>query len=533
MRKHLEGPLSKHPLLFLLLFALLTRILAAIFSKGYAFHDDHFCVIRVAQNWVYGFPHWLDREHPPLHSMFYTSLHYFLFLGMEKLNLGTPEAKMFVVRLLHGLYSILIVYFSYKITELVSSKKNALFVGLILTFLWFMPSMSVKNLVEMVCIPPILAAFYFILKAEKSGKKLVATMFLAGLLFGIAFSLRYHTVLFAGGLGLVLLFKNQWKESVVFILGFISTAFLFVGLIDVIFYKYPFHSIVEYYTYNSAHSTSYFDLPFYNFLLTLLGFLIPPVSIFLLFGFFRGYKTEPYMFWAAIVFFLFHSMFPNKQERFILPLVPFVVILGMTGWENWITKQAFKDKYTAFFKHSWSFFWAVNLAIMIFMSYSYSKKTRIAPLVYLSEKKDVEAILMDFQHNKSYTPPAFYLGRPASAYSEFSQNADYAYTHYQGGKPLPQSMAMIYSITDQKTLDEVKKEIEEIRKRPRYVIIAGTQKLAERKSTIEQNFGKLEFLTKIAPSVSDKILNVLNPHIYKNTEVFIYHIKSPEIVQSP
>ena len=42
-------------------FAILIRIVAAIFSPGYGMHDDHFLIVEASASWVDGFDynHWL------------------------------------------------------------------------------------------------------------------------------------------------------------------------------------------------------------------------------------------------------------------------------------------------------------------------------------------------------------------------------------------------------------------------------------------------------------------------------------------
>src|SRR5687767_9763243 len=134
----------------ILVIALAVRLVAAFFSKGYAYHDDHFDIISIAQDWVYGIPVWLNEDLPPRHSMFYAGIHYGLFYFLEQIGITQPTTKMLVVRLLHALYSLLVVYFGYKITEALSGQRDARIVGLMLALVWFMPFMSVRNLVEMV-----------------------------------------------------------------------------------------------------------------------------------------------------------------------------------------------------------------------------------------------------------------------------------------------------------------------------------------------------------------------------------------------
>jgi hypothetical protein len=44
----------------ILFFALIFRLIAAIFSEGYGMHDDHFLIVEAASSWADGFDynHW-------------------------------------------------------------------------------------------------------------------------------------------------------------------------------------------------------------------------------------------------------------------------------------------------------------------------------------------------------------------------------------------------------------------------------------------------------------------------------------------
>jgi hypothetical protein len=158
----------KNPLICILVVGLFFRLLAAIFSEGYAFQDDHFLIIEVAQQWLDKSPSellpQLGAKVPSGHSFFYPGLHYYFFSFLHSLGIDNPNIKMLLVRILHAFYSMSIVLLGYKITLLISNKKNAETVGWILAIFWIFPLLSVRNLIEYVCIPPLMLATYFILK---------------------------------------------------------------------------------------------------------------------------------------------------------------------------------------------------------------------------------------------------------------------------------------------------------------------------------------------------------------------------------
>src|SRR5688500_169210 len=111
------------PLEQLLILGFLIRLFSVIFSNGFGWHDDHSLIIESSQSWVDGcYNYWLpteaipDRE-PQGHALFYIGLHYYLFKFFSIIGLNDPQLKMFYVRLIHALWSLLIIKYGYKIAE--------------------------------------------------------------------------------------------------------------------------------------------------------------------------------------------------------------------------------------------------------------------------------------------------------------------------------------------------------------------------------------------------------------------------------
>ena len=487
--------------------------MAALFSEGYAFHDDHFCVTRVAQAWANGIPHWLETDTPPKHSMLYAGINAGIIWFAELFGANDPYVKTAFMRVFHALYSMLIVVFAYKTTLLISDEKKANLVGWILALLWFMPFMGVRFLVEMVSIPPLMIGFYYLIKQHKETTNKIGIWLLAGFLFGLAFAVRYHTILFAGGLGIVLLYRKYWLGSVLFTIGFIAAAFLTVGLIDVIFFDYPFHSIVEYFAYNSENANNYISGSPFKFTLTTFGFLIPPVSVFLMVGYTRSYKIEPMMFWGVLVFFVFHSAFPNQQERFILPMFPMLIILGVIGWKNLVENSEFWKKYAVIPNASWKFFWTINIIGGLFMAFTFSKRDRVEPLHYLSTLTDVKSVIIENEKGVKQ-PPVFYMGQNSTDFNEWNVGIL--------GLTDEQKMAaenkVTFSIDPNKTDEAFMSELEAAKKQPNYVIFQGVKELDKRKERITNLFPgkKLTELNVVKPSMLDRLLHFFNPRIHRD-----------------
>jgi hypothetical protein len=56
--------LAQRPLTTILIIALIVRLVAAVYAKGYGMHDDHYLVIEASQSWVDGtdFDNWLPKS---------------------------------------------------------------------------------------------------------------------------------------------------------------------------------------------------------------------------------------------------------------------------------------------------------------------------------------------------------------------------------------------------------------------------------------------------------------------------------------
>src|SRR5436189_5346475 len=76
----------------------LLRLLAAIFSKGYAFHDDHFDVVELAQKWRDGVNfYWMEG---PIYnvSLIYPGLNFLLFEACSKFGIKILEVIHFIYK---------------------------------------------------------------------------------------------------------------------------------------------------------------------------------------------------------------------------------------------------------------------------------------------------------------------------------------------------------------------------------------------------------------------------------------------------
>ena len=137
MWNRLRAFADQYPLRTVLLLALILRIVAAVFAKGYLMHDDHFLTVEPAASWAVGhnFNDWLpgignDRTSPEPISFFYLGFLSGFFRLLHLAGIHSPDTQMLCVRMLHGLLSLVTIYYAFKLTALISNKKNAFQAGI-------------------------------------------------------------------------------------------------------------------------------------------------------------------------------------------------------------------------------------------------------------------------------------------------------------------------------------------------------------------------------------------------------------------
>ena len=165
-----------HPLILPLAAGLVLRLAAAWWSTGYLMHDDHFLVVEVGASWSDGedYNNWLPwnqagTPEPKPGNFAYPGLQMLLFDLFDWTGPDRPAHQMTVIRLLHGLYGCLIILLGYHLTlSLAPDRKSlATTTAWLLAAGGFWPLISVHQLVEAVCIPPLLLCFWLLARRDR------------------------------------------------------------------------------------------------------------------------------------------------------------------------------------------------------------------------------------------------------------------------------------------------------------------------------------------------------------------------------
>lgn len=154
---------------------------------------------------------------------------------------------MFIVRFLHAILSLFTIWYGFKITQKLAGVKAAGLASLLLSVLWFMPFLSVRNLVEVVCIPFLAASLWYAMTASEKPNSMKWYL-ISGLVSGIAVCIRFQSFFFIAGIGLAILLSLN--ECLYFGLGVIFSFSLIQGVVDTLIWGKPFVEFIAYVQYN-------------------------------------------------------------------------------------------------------------------------------------------------------------------------------------------------------------------------------------------------------------------------------------------
>jgi hypothetical protein len=490
--------LKERPLLLIIILAAVLRIVAAFFSEGYLMHDDHFWVVESSASWADSedYNNWLPwsqeelgREPQPHYTnLFYSSLHYIYFKGVNAIGMDNPREQALILRLLHGLLSLLSVVLAFKITNKLGGRKPAVLAGVLMASLAWIPMLSVHQIVEVFAIAPLLAFSWVLTKNEWTAR----TLIIAGVWLGIVTGLRYQVGIM--GLGVVAAFfihyadKKVWaQQSAILGTSAILTFSLTQVPTDLYLWGEPFAQLRAYIEYNLNSSGDYPQGNAFTYLFVILSLAAPPLSIYFLLGYLKSWKKYAWLVLPSLAFILFHSIFPNKQERFILPALPYIIIVGALVWHKTTRNKVLSNTIIATSV-------VINLILLVPFTLSSKNTSQLKAMDFIRQEGDLESFLYVQTDSKVFAP-RFYL----DDWSRFTM-AD-VNTNVKGQR-----------ITHCRDTNMVA---------PNYIIFVGDSHLGEFVLDFKENYHTMEYTGQFSPGRLDRFLNYLNPRIpLKRTMVY-------------
>lgn len=466
-------------------------------------HDDHFLIIETASSWSDGYDYnrWLPWNQTEVaipyakgHSFSYTGFIYLLFEAMQGVGIDNPKLQMFFIRLFQSGLWLLAISFAFKIAKKIGDLKSAKLVGWLMTIGAFIPFLAVRNLVEMTCVPFLLGGIWYTLKSEKW------TSFLfAGILFGLAFSVRFQVALFIAIYGVMLLFKIKFKNALITLLGIIVTIGLTQGLVDYLIWGSPLEEFKAYVEYNNSdHKYDYAKdmggIGYLTYFIILANLSVPLIGLFYWFGLLRYWKKLFFLVIPLLAFVAFHSYYPNRQERFIFPMIPIFLIAGVIGWNWFMDKSKFWNNKPKLWNKISTPFIALSIIMGIASTFVSTKQSRIDSTYYLYGKENVSLVIKE---------------------------------HPDGDAPMaPKHYAKNWTVRDySKSIDQIEKRVHEDPSfKPDYIFSYNDKEFESRFERIKALYPAAEIVEECQPSWFDKLLFNLNPRGNKNEVIRIIKI---------
>ena len=436
-----------------LLAAAFVRLVAAVFSEGYIMSDDHFLAVEPVSSWVCGenYHNWypnayneIDQAQP--FSYAYYFLNFVILKFCAIIGIANPFIQAFVLRIVHAALSLWGVYLFVKLAErLISSITWRMYAIWFWVFGGVVTVFSVHQLVETACIPFVLLAYLYVLKYLE--RERIGALIIAALAFSISVGMRYQLVFFPLTLGFYLLWKRKWRGAVLFGI-FFTLGFALTQIDNLLFWHKPIYQhLLDYQAYNATHFADYPSNVF-SYLALVTYYIFPVITIVFLLSLRRrhssvghssptfvaaqhssiGHSSPTFVapqhsntlpiFIGVAIFIVFHLVFPNRQERFLLPAVPFVLLLMIRTISNrYPCEGPCEGTCNAPSARPW-LHKAIRLSIYLSAIYTISYSFYIPKLKYLEasrslyERGDFQNVVIDnWKGEEAVWLPMHYVGK--------------------------------------------------------------------------------------------------------------------------
>ena len=380
--------------------AIVFRVLAVLFSKGYMASDDYFETIRIASRWLQEGPFAANGllawgGNPP-GSVGRFPLYVFSIYAIMKLyasaGVTSLSTVMYGIRAAHALFSLVPLWAVYRATELVTrSRRWAILAGAIVALHFAMPYLAVRNLIEVVGGEIWVVAIYLLYRHRYSRSS--GWLYAAGIVTGLAWMIRFELATAAIVIPFVLWFDSRkLRPAIQYSLGVLFMVLL-SGLVDYLLLGTFFGS-----TINHLHQVITESPPYATSVLiyvaVLLAFFVPPFSLMAFFvtGYKRFWEDHKLVVFSSLIFLIAHTLSPSRQERYMLAIVPALMLtIVLALWQH-------KRFDGFFFRHGTLLKWIVwpsvviNVVLLFVFTFNYSHKGLVEPLVKLGRLRPVVAM---------------------------------------------------------------------------------------------------------------------------------------------
>ncbi|HDS00787.1 MAG TPA: hypothetical protein ENO07_02100, partial [candidate division Zixibacteria bacterium] len=326
---------------------------------------------------------------------------------------------------------------------------------------------------------------------------------------GIAFMIRFQAGLALIAVPIAMVIQSRrWKQAIIFSLGIVVMAAL-QGLIDIWSHGQFLGSISNYtaeyrnYLAGNPGPTPTIPGPWYRYILLILGIMVPPFSLVFVGSIFgrEVIRKHLILLLAFIIFVAVHSIIANKQERFIIPVFPVLLVLGSIGLYYLYRNGGWYFRWKGLRAALWGWFALINTALLILFTFNYAHRGAIEPMIYLNRQEKVEGVLFDTSERKKWLP--------------------YSYWNYR--KPESVKLTPQYSLQEAINAGEVKPE-----NPPKYIVVFSDGRPDRYIEKYDTYLGDYEIVFHGKPSLMDFILNRLNPKYNHLNESWVLEFRTTQ-----
>lgn len=312
--------------------SLLIQLIFCMTQVGYFHPDQHFQLIEFS-SWQLGEPSGATSVWE-LTSHIRPTLQVYLFSGFVNLcrfcGVRDPYTQLTVLRVLFGLTGF-VLFNALGIHYFKANPKLLYIVLLLINLSWATPYIRTLFSSELASS----MVFFGALLLYENKKEQSRYVLVAGLLFALAFYLRFQIAFALLGFGLwMLIIERNYARIIPMVIGFGVGIGINIGL-DYLFYHQFVLTPYEYYRVNIVEGkAAEFGTPSFVWYIVMLALVIgtPPLSLFLFYYSLKGaiqQYRQPLVF--AVVFFIVgHCLVAHKEERFLFPIVTVLPII--CGW---------------------------------------------------------------------------------------------------------------------------------------------------------------------------------------------------------
>ena len=315
----------------LLTLGIALRLAGSVFSQGFVHPDEHQQYLEVAQGIVYG-PHvrWWEYERGTRHY-FYPYCLALLLTGLDALGVRDPIDQATAIRALLGiaLFAGLALLARDWLRQGRVAGAFCLLAGAALSS--DIVYMSVRTSSETAATIPLIFCLYLHKRDP----------FLTGLLLGIAFAIRFQMAFFIPGFIALSLYddwsaQRGWKGSTGRMAAGLGLALIAAGLMDKVTWGEWFHSPLECFRANILEgiAAKYGVGPWYQYLVWGGELLAQAVPLLGLLFIALGARREKRAAFLGLLFLIGHSVIARKDQRFLWPLAPLLLVLFAAGFET-------------------------------------------------------------------------------------------------------------------------------------------------------------------------------------------------------